>query len=61
MPSSNNVLRRQFVAGASSLVLAGAASSEAKAIFEMGVRIVIHESMTEAYILGVARAVKKVA
>ena len=34
---------------------------EAEAILETGVRIVIHEAMTEEYILGVATAVKKVA
>jgi len=34
---------------------------EAEAILKTGVRIVIHEAMTEEYILGVATAVKKVA
>jgi dTDP-4-amino-4,6-dideoxygalactose transaminase len=34
---------------------------EAEAILQTGIRLAIHEGMTEAYILGVADGVRKVA
>jgi len=103
MSETKSMSRRRFVAGASSLVLAGTAAgagyirvpiyhelpflqhdffagrwpvkemglttmdftkhrcAEAEAILETGIKLTIHEAMTEEYILGAAAAIRKVA